>query len=149
MFIKSKLFFILMFFGATIWSTYLLMILNIGMETKHWPVTEGKVLSSNAKRINHHQERYILEIKYSYSINNGQLVGNKISNSNVMLTRAEKDLKLKDYHPASLISVYYNPEKPSESYLITGVDYGVFILLIACIGMLIFSALNLRKLIKL
>lgn len=138
----------LMLFGATLWSIYLVTIVIEGMENKNWPITEGKVLSSNAKRINHNQERYILEIEYSYSVNNEQLVGSKISSVHEMLTRTEKDSKLKEYHPNSLISVYYNPKNPRDSYLVTGVDYKILILLIACIVMTIFSAINLRKLMK-
>lgn len=137
-----------MFLGALAWSIYLGMIVSDGLAMKNWPVTEGTVISSNAKRIDHNQERYIIELEYSYLVGQESFVGRKISNSNVMLDRAERDLLLKQYEQSSRVTVYYNPKDIRTSYLKAGVDNGIYILLLACIGMVVFSAINLRKLFR-
>ncbi len=145
---KSKTFFILIFLGALAWSLYLGIIVSDGLAIKSWPVTEGEVIASNAKRIDHNQERYIIEIEYSYSVGQDFYVGDKISNSNVMLDSSERDLLLKQYKPNSKVTVYYNPQEADMAYLKAGVDNGIYILLLACIAMIAFSAVNLIKLFK-
>ena len=145
---KSKTFFILMFLGALAWSLYLGLIISDGLAIKSWPVTEGEVIASDAKRIEHNQERYIIEIKYSYSVGQESYVGDKISNSNVILDSSERDLLLKQYKPNSKVTVYYNPQELGIAYLEAGVDNGIYILLLACIAMAAFSAVNLIKLFK-
>lgn len=137
-----------MFLGALAWSIYLVTIVSDGLAMKSWPVTEGTVISSNAKRIDHNQERYIIEVEYSYSVGRESFVGSKVSNSNVMLDRAERDLLLEQYKKNSKVTVYYNPQELGTAYLEAGVDNGIYILLLACIGMVVFSATNLRKLFR-
>ena len=145
---KSKTFFILIFLGALAWGLYLGIIVSDGLAIKSWPVTEGEVIASNAKRIDHNQERYIIEIKYSYSVGKESYVGDKISNSNVMLDRSERDFLLKQYEPNSKLTVYYNPQEVNKSYLKAGVENGIYILFFSCLAMIAFSAVNLIKLLK-
>jgi len=148
MFKKSKVFFVVMFLASFAWSTYLATIVSEGLATKSWPVVEGTVISSNALRIQHNQERYIIEVEYSYSVEKKLFVGNRVSNFNSMLDRTDRDLQLKKYETSDKVNVYYNPQEPSKAYLIVGVDYGIYLLLFACITMVFFSAVNLRTLLK-
>ena len=46
------------------------------------------------------------------------------------------------------VNVYYNLKEPSKAYLIVGVDYGIYLLLFALIAMVVYSAVNLRRLLK-
>lgn len=148
MFKKSNVFFVVMFLASFAWSTYLVTIVSEALATKSWPVVEGTVISSNALRIQHNQERYIIEVEYSYSVEKKLFVGNRVSNFNSMLDRADRDLQLKKYETSNKVNVYYNPQERSKAYLIVGVDYGIYLLLFACIAMVFFSAVNLRTLLK-
>jgi hypothetical protein len=53
-----------------------------------------------------------------------------------------------EYQTRDKVNVYYNPQEPSKSYLVVGVGYGIYLLLLVCIAMVFFSAVNLRTLLK-
>lgn len=50
------------------WSAYLVPVVSEGLTTKSCPMVEGTVISSNGLRIQHNQERYIIEVEYSYMV---------------------------------------------------------------------------------
>ena len=137
-----------MFIGASIWCVYLGYTIVEGLKIQKWPNVEGVMVSSSAKRIDHNKERYILEVEYKYSVDGQALTGYKISNSNVMLSRMEKEVSLKNYSPDKKVRVFYDPSDHKNSYLKSGVDLGIYILLIACFSLVVFSAINLKKLFK-
>ena len=148
MFNKSRVFFVVMLLSSLAWSAYLVTVVSEDLTTKSWPMVEGTVISSNGLRIQHNQERYIIEVEYSYMLDEKLFVGNRVSNVNSMLDRAERDLQLKKYQTRDKVNVYYNPQEPSKSYLMVGVGYGIYLLLFVCIAMVFFSAVNLRTLLK-
>ncbi|XQF94400.1 hypothetical protein ACOBV9_19935 (plasmid) [Pseudoalteromonas espejiana] len=76
---------------------YLVTVISEGLTTKSWSMVGGTVISSNGLRIQHNQERYIIEVEYSYMVDEKLFVGNRVSNVNSMLDRAELDLQLKKY----------------------------------------------------
>jgi hypothetical protein len=146
MFNNNKWFFIIMLIGSSLWSIYLVSLILEGMETKEWPEITGVVISSNGQRIDHDKERYILEIEYEYTVDGKSYSSQRVSSSNKMLTMSEKDELLEKYKPQSEVNVYYDPDNPRDSYLINGLDKGILILFIVCIGLVLFSGFNLRRL---
>lgn len=146
MFNNNKRFFIIMFIGSSLWSIYLVSLILEGMETKEWPEITGVVISSKGQRIDHDKERYILEIEYEYTVDGKSYSSQRVSSSNKMLTMSEKDELLEKYKPQSEVNVYYDPDNPRDSYLINGLDKGILILFIVCIGLVLFSGFNLRRL---
>lgn len=135
-----------MFIGASLWSIYLGSLILEGMETKEWPVITGVVISSKGQRIDHNKERYILEIKYEYTVDGKNYSSRRVSLSNKMLTLSEKDELLEKYRPQSEVNVYYDPVNPRDSYLVNGLDKGILILFIGCISLVLFAGFNLRRL---
>jgi hypothetical protein len=148
MFNNNKWFFIIMLIGASLWSMYLVSLILEGIETREWPEVTGAVISSKGQRIDHNKERYILEIEYEYAVDGKSYYSKRVSSSNKMLTLSEKDELLGQYKPQSEVSVYYDPANPKEAYLIKGLDKGMLILFIACIGLMFFSGFNLRRLTR-
>jgi hypothetical protein len=148
MFNNNKWFFIIMLIGASLWSMYLVSLILEGIETREWPEVTGAVISSKGQRIDHNKERYILEIEYEYAVDGKSYYSKRVSSSNKMLTLSEKDELLGQYKPQSEVSVYYDPANPKEAYLIKGLDKGMLILFIACIGLMFFSGLTLRRLTR-
>lgn len=137
-----------MLIGASIWCVILGSTVVEGLKAQKWPSVDGVMMSSSAKRINHSKERYIIEVEYRYSVQSETFTGNKISSSDVMLNRTEKETGLKNYSPNTKVKVFYDPNNLKNSYLKVGVDLGIYILLIACFGMVMFSVTNLNKLFK-
>jgi hypothetical protein len=135
-----------MLIGSSLWSIYLVSLILEGMETKEWPEITGVVISSKGQRIDHDKERYILEIEYEYTVDGKSYSSQRVSSSNKMLTMSEKDELLEKYKPQSEVNVYYDPDNPRDSYLINGLDKGILILFIVCIGLVLFSGFNLRRL---
>jgi hypothetical protein len=148
MFNNNKWFFIIMLIGASLWSMYLVSLILEGIETREWPEVTGAVISSKGQRIDHNKERYILEIEYEYAVDGKSYYSKRVSSSNKMLTLSEKDELLGQYKPQSEVSVYYDPANPKDAYLIKGLDKGMLILFIACIGLMFFSGFNLRRLTR-
>jgi len=116
-----------MLLSSLAWSAYLVTVVSEGLTTKSWRMVEGTVISSNGLRIQHNQERYIIEVEYSYMVDEKLFVGNRVSNVNSMLDRAERDLQLKRYQTRDKVNVFYNPQEPSKSYLMVGVGYGIYL----------------------
>lgn len=137
-----------MLVGASIWCIYLGVTLVEGLQTESWPSVDGVIVSSNAKRIDHDKERYVIDVEYKYSVNEKHFTGTEISSSNKMLTKSEKENSLERYVSGKSVKVYYDPDSHQNAYLVTGADIGIYILLLACLGMVGFSAYSLRKLVK-
>ncbi|MDF3126937.1 DUF3592 domain-containing protein [Rheinheimera sp. 1928-s] len=148
MFNNSKTFFIVMFVGASIWCLYLGHIAIEGLKASGWPSVDGVITSGSAKRIDHSKERYIIEVEYKYSVGHKNFIGNRLSNLNALLDSSEKDSALKRYSTDSSVKVHYDPNNPQNSYLVTGVHLVTYVLWLACVGMVIFSAVHLKKLFR-
>ncbi|WP_024607800.1 DUF3592 domain-containing protein [Pseudoalteromonas sp. TAB23] len=106
MFNKSRVFFVVMLLTSLAWSAYLVPVVSEGLTTKSWPMVEGTVISSNGLRIQHNQERYIIEVEYSYMVDEKLFFGNRVSNVNSMLDRAERDLQLNKYQTRDKVNVF-------------------------------------------
>ncbi|MCP1338315.1 DUF3592 domain-containing protein [Idiomarina sp. M1R2S28] len=137
-----------MFIGAFLWCVYLASIVITGLKTNDWPNVTGFIISSSEKRINHDKERYILEVSYKYTVEGETYESDKVANFNAMLTRSEKDKLLERYKAGEKVRVYFDPKKHSTAYLLKGLDEVVFILFAASLGLMLFSGLNLVRLIR-
>jgi|OM-RGC.v1.024550084 hypothetical protein len=148
MFNSSKTFFIVMFVGASIWCFYLGHIAIEGLKASSWPSVEGVITSASAKPVEHSKERYLIEVEYKYAIEHKSYTGNRLSNLNNLLDSSEKDIALKRYAADSSVKIYYDPNNHQNAYLIPGADLVVYVLWLASLGMAIFSAVSLTKLLK-
>lgn len=149
MFNKNKTFFWFMLLGSACWLVILSFYIYEGLKTKNWLSTNGVIISASSLRIDHNKERYIIECKYKYEAEGNTLYGSNISGSNIMYTRSEINEELKKYAPDTNITIFYEPNNPQNAYLKTGVDNGLYILLVVGFGIFIFSFINIKKLNRL
>jgi len=92
-----------------------------------WPTVAGELVSADIKeRIFHDRDgnrsSMVLDFKYSYSVENNQINGTRITYTDGInkSLRAMKKLK-KRFEGKTRVKVYYNPEDPQQSVLIPGV----------------------------
>ena len=96
-----------------------------------WPSVFGELESAElrkvvyqgveSKSISDQASALVVDFKYQYSVESETFVGNRVTFSDGVnkTTRSLKKLQQR-YEAKKRISVYYNPQKPSESVLIPG-----------------------------
>ena len=94
MFKKSKLFYWVMQILAIFWLVALSYHIYKGIEIESWPSAKGVILSSSAKSLKNNIERFVLDIKYQYEVNNKKFQGRNISIMNPKFSRSETDEEL-------------------------------------------------------
>lgn len=101
----------------------------IGLNTENWFKTEGiviesKVIIGSARYSSVRSPRII----YNYEIKDKKYRGKRVSYANVW-TNVSNDVFefIKLYPAGSRVDVYYNPFKPSQSVLVPGSHWRVFI----------------------
>ncbi len=91
-----------------------------------WPHTQGKVLESYVRQDTREDFEdntttvvYFPEVRYGYTVNGEEYVGRQISFGGVPGgTRPSLAQKVVDRYPEGAeVTVYYNPDKPSEAVL--------------------------------
>ena len=148
MFKNSKLFFGFMLIGSSLWLGLLTFKIAGNLNAGNWPITPAIIMSSDIKRVEHKDERYILDIKYQYEIDGNSYIGKEISNMNQLYNFKEANEKLKLYKENSLVEAIYNRENPTIVYLDVTVNYILYILSVVLFVMAIFSLANLIRLFK-
>jgi hypothetical protein len=94
-------------------------------ESQGWPSTNGTVISSEVKRsVNrdedgHETYAYYPGVEYTYQCAGQTFTGKRLSFGGLV---AQKDpsavqTALQKYPPGGVVTVYYNPENPSEAVL--------------------------------
>ena len=98
MFKNSKLFFGFMLIGSSLWLGLLTFKIAGNLNAGNWPITPAIIMSSDIKRVEHKDERYILDIKYQYEIDGNSYIGKEISNMNSHFTKKCIGKKLSKSH---------------------------------------------------
>jgi len=115
------------------------MNLSKAMQSKSWPTAEGKIVSSQVvKKVEsytdsnkHRRNRtiYRAHVRYSYMAKGRSLIGGKITMADSGSSSETRAKKIRDRYPAgSVCTVYYNPEKPEDSVLEAGINFGALML---------------------
>jgi hypothetical protein len=128
-------------------------MLNKAKESVNWPTTTGKITYANVKRTikrtSSNRDRdgvsvnvgpvtvgtggdrryvYYPEIKYEYTVDNQKYIGKKISLASKSHKSKHSAQKIIDkYSLGTNVNVYYNPKKPQDALLVTGVTLGSYI----------------------
>jgi hypothetical protein len=111
-------------------------------ESKSWPSTPGIIISSGVRREAHvsdHQEtRFKAEIRYSYTIGQDKYTSNRIrilpnmpAASSVLASKS-----IATYPMDSPVTVYYNPDRPTQAVLEPGVTVDLIAFMIIGIVLL-------------
>ena len=103
-------------------------------ETKSWPVTDGKVISSEVGGI----MKYYPSVSYTYIVDSAVFSSNRIGTMNFTTkNKSVVDEVLKKYPLDAEIKVYYNSEDPSMAFLEPGINNGNILLL--AFGLIVLS----------
>ncbi len=117
-------------------------------ETNRWPITNGKVISSEVGGV----MKYYPFVSYTYIVDSTEYTSDRISNMNYNTkNRSVVEEALKKYPLDSEIKVYYNSMDPSKSLLEPGIETGNFLLLafgLIVLAVPVFSVLFMKFEIK-
>jgi hypothetical protein len=148
MFNNSKLFFLFMLIGSSLWFGLLISKTTENLSAGNWPSTQAMIISSDIKRTQDQDERYILDIKYQYEVDGNSYIGENISNMNQVYNLKEANEQLTDYKENSLVVAFYNGDNPKHVYLNVDVNYIMHVASVVVFGMAIFSLANLIRLFR-
>ncbi len=115
-----------------------LVVLGVGvgmlvksLRSKHWPVTDGVILSAEMKsHSGEHGDTYSAEVTYSYQVGGVGYVGNKISIGQMSSSTSYAQGILNRYPVGKKVSVHYSPADSSKAVLETGIHGGTWL----CLG---------------
>ena len=102
-----------------------------GYSSTKWPTTTGIVLDSSLRKSYSRGVgfQYSPQIRYQYSINNMQYIGDHVSYPPRRSSKTWAESIIKKYNLGSKATVHYNPQNPSISCLESGADYFFLILM--------------------
>ncbi len=135
--------------GTMCWG--LSMIVDAGNNTG-WPTTQGVVISAsvdkeirtrtNSSGIRTQGTVYVPRIAYRYTVNDQEYTSTTIGYST---SEVRYGIDSGEYAPGKPITVYYNPEDPSDAVLVTGFSGSVFV---PCVLGLFFGFLSIGLVVQ-
>jgi len=104
---------------------------TVGKESGSWPVVRGKVTYARVQtRRSNKRTEYTASVRYSYRVDGKLHIGERVSVSDLIhKTRSRANAAIRPYPVGSEVDVYYNPAKPEQSLLETGLPTNVYLLL--------------------
>jgi|SRR5210317_523838 hypothetical protein len=118
--------------GVFFWcAVYMLVMLLYSLmyqiRVTSWPSTEGELIKDRIREFGYafapSDKEYIASVSYTYVVQGNEYVGKRLSpwlfitNNNAKFI-LKKQLNSVLRQSSGLVTVYYNPNKPSKSYLI-------------------------------
>jgi preprotein translocase subunit SecG len=145
---------ICMIFVASGFSIFLGLIIVQGNKTKSWEPVSATVIESRvvSEKDSDGDTMYSAEIRYQYVVDgNTYISDNWYFNEGEFQTSARSMMenRVNEYPEGSTITVYYNPENPSEACIrqgspiwarITSIGIALFMIIILGIGIYLFKA---------
>lgn len=102
--------------------------LKKGLQIKTWPIAKGKIIHSELEVVYNPKPSDKANIKYSYQVDGVAYESNSVRPGGTVVSKwpgqVEKVLKM--FPVESTVDVNYNPQKHAESYLMTGLDFRGF-----------------------
>lgn len=99
-------------------------ILDNARATEQWPQTEGEILESELRETSsdNGSTLYSAHVVYHYALDGGEFESNRVwyGDSYSTSDRSEMFEIVKRFPVGETVTVYYSPDKPSESVLIPG-----------------------------
>lgn len=106
------------------WLTFSIIGVVKGIQTKNWPTTQGTVVSSEVKKVaSKGTHQYQPSVNYNYEVGAETYSSNKYSSTNARGSSQWAKAIISGYPDEATITVHYNPSKPKQSVLITGLQY--------------------------
>ena len=127
-----------------------------------WPSTKGEIISSELKRSKIREGKarssrpdfYVFKARYQYEIGGEVYESQRVSFLSEYIRRPKRADIERIYASGRTVDVFYNPDAPGESTLITGVNkynrsphhfFCISVLIIGMFGIVVFGLNYLRK----
>jgi len=129
----------------------LLMPISIskGRKSKTWPTTEATVVSTEVEEKHEYDEDgdkhvyYYPRIHYDYRVEGQFYNGFKYKLLEASMSKRKAYEIISNFMTGDKLTVYYNPEKPTESVLQPGEQKYLYVFLVIGIGLTAFSLVKL------
>lgn len=100
---------------------YLVVLLLKATRTKHWPSRQGEIIHLRFPVFN--KMFWLVDVRYSYTVEDASYTSTQISNLDILLAwNPFHWLFFTSLKESTGVTVYYNPNNPSESVLIPGLS---------------------------
>ena len=122
---------------------------------RHWPFVWGELKHKEVDKFGGTEsvksdQDYAVDVKYTYTVNDKDYLGNRLSAMVVITSHNLKQLLQKQLKGVETsngkVKVYYNPKKPQKSFLINASKFQVTFTLAMMIFMFLISIKCLYKL---
>jgi hypothetical protein len=125
------------FCGAAIGVFWTIKRIILSAKATNWPTTTGHLISTQMDG----GGRPVIKVKYSYSVENKSYEGNTLGFTYLGCSEEDGGKLLEKLDQLKTLRVYYNPDKPETSTLITQIDPVFAFLFWLVTFLLIFSAM--------
>jgi hypothetical protein len=112
---------------------------RLAKQSKDWPSTTGIIISTGVSEVLKASDHYETELKpqicYAYKVGDDSYMSSRIGimpNSSAISSATASKLTIK-YPKDAQVSVYYNPDRPSQAVLEPGVNGNLIAFLIVAI----------------
>jgi len=135
---------IVLFIVGVVLSIVLSISINRGKKSAAWPSVRATVISAEIEEKHEYDEDgehvyFYPRIKYDYQVEDQNYMGSKYKLLDSSMSKRKVYELISHFIEGDIITAYYNPEKPEESVLITGVQKYLYIFLVIGIGLSVFS----------
>lgn len=124
---------------------YVLLISIRINESKRWPTAKGNIRESRMEEYTGYDSHgYVLVVLYTYTVKGREYKSNRLyfyDYQSKSRRGVEKDLLL--YPVGKMVTVYYNPRKPSEAVLDRNIPIWLIIFSLFFTSFLLFCGVNL------
>ena len=119
-----------------------------GKKSTAWPGVRATVTSAEVEERHEYDEDgehvyYYPRIHYEYQVEDQDFSGSRYKLLNSSMSKRKAFELISHFHEGDIITAHYNPDKPEESVLITGVQTYLYIFLVIGIGLTILGIVKL------
>lgn len=151
---KAALFVLLLLVVSGWTSFYGINKITTAWSIKNWPTAEGeiifsevetKLMSDSSEDV---KELFRIKIDFKYTVDNKVYHCDEVKHGSSSFYDSNKNGKMRiveTYPAGKIVTVFYNPESPSNSVLETGIPFNNFLIFIIGLALFIPSLFLLRK----
>jgi len=129
-------------------SILMLIAINRGKRSKNWPTSEATVISTEVEEKHEYDEDgesvyYYPRVHYDYRIGGQVYQGYKYKLLEASMSKRKAFQFISNFMPGDKLTVYYDPEKPTESVMQPGEQKYLYVFMAIGIGTIILSLVKL------
>jgi hypothetical protein len=122
--------------------------INRGKKSRNWPTTEATVISTEVEEKHKYDEDgesvyYYPRVHYDYRVGGQVYQGFKYKLLEASMSKRKAIEFISNFIPGDKLTVYYDPEKPTESVMQPGEQKYLYVFLVIGIGVIVLSLVKL------